>query len=61
MGPFQDLGKTWVRILAQDNVRTLDIDGSSAYVRESFKALVRSNGPLIDPVSDPQLAIVLGP
>ena len=58
MGEFQDLGKTWVRVLAQDNVRTLDIYDSSAYVRESFKALVRSSGPLIGPVSDSQLAVV---
>ena len=42
MGQFQDLGKTWVKILAQDNVRTLDIDGSRALVRHSVRACVRT-------------------
>ena len=35
LGEFQDLGKTWVRVLAPDNVRTFDVDGIRAFVRYS--------------------------
>ena len=38
LGKFQDLGKTWVRLLAQDNIRCSDIDGSRALVRGSVRA-----------------------
>ena len=37
LGKFQDLGKTWVRLLAQDNIRCSDIDGSRALVRGSIR------------------------
>ena len=32
-----------VRILAQDNVRTLDIDGSRTLVRRSVRACIRTS------------------
>ncbi len=35
--------KTWVMILAQDNVRTLDIEGSRAIVTHSVRACVRTS------------------
>ena len=62
MGQFQDLGKTWVRILAQDNVRCSDIDGSRALVRGSVRPkLGLASEPLLGTVSVTELGVVSGP
>ena len=62
LGQFQDLGKTWVRLLAPDNVRTFDVDGSRPWLETvSGPELQLASEPLLDTMYGAELGVESGP